>query len=197
MFHNSDTTIVHRACCLRGTTQIPHATTASSVTLTSKPSPNVRQWWPLHMLTCFCLVRRDAVRKPLQPLYDGPCRVLWRSYKHFTIDGSGQQTVGRDGMYAGRNVSFASFNSRGGHAMGSCLYTFVLSLNCYLKNDCAHFEALCSYKLFILFWNIIGQPNSSKYEFGKVTNLQQLLLCPKALLCFLERSLKWLMVILF
>lgn len=41
----------------------------------------------------YVFVRHDAVRKPLQPPYDGPYRVLKRSTKHFTIDRSGQQEV--------------------------------------------------------------------------------------------------------
>ncbi|MDA8002237.1 MAG: reverse transcriptase domain-containing protein, partial [Alphaproteobacteria bacterium] len=36
-------------------------------------------------------VRHDAIRKPLQPPYDGPYRVLDRSDKHFTLDVHGQQ----------------------------------------------------------------------------------------------------------
>ena len=47
-----------------------------------------------NLLTCsHVFVRHDAVRKPLQPPYDGPYRVLERSAKHYTIDRNGQQTV--------------------------------------------------------------------------------------------------------
>ena len=48
--------------------------------MTSPPVPQV-------------FVRHDAVRKPLQPPYDGPYCVLKRSDKHFTITRNGQQTV--------------------------------------------------------------------------------------------------------
>jgi hypothetical protein len=36
--------------------------------------------------TTHVFVRRDAVRKPLQPPYDGPYSVLERTDKHFTVD---------------------------------------------------------------------------------------------------------------
>ena len=36
-------------------------------------------------------VRRDCVRKPLQPSYDGPYRVVSRATKHFTLDIDGRQ----------------------------------------------------------------------------------------------------------
>ena len=38
-------------------------------------------------------VRHDAVRKPLQPPYNGPFRVLKRSSKYYTIDYKGQPTT--------------------------------------------------------------------------------------------------------
>ena len=36
-------------------------------------------------------IRRDAVRKPLQPPYDGPYPVIQRTDKHFTVDVNGRQ----------------------------------------------------------------------------------------------------------
>ena len=38
-------------------------------------------------------VRHDALRKPLQPPYDGPYRVLQRSTKHYTIDRNRHPTI--------------------------------------------------------------------------------------------------------
>ena len=37
-------------------------------------------------------LRTDAVRKPLQPPYSGPCNVLHRSAKHFRLDINGKAT---------------------------------------------------------------------------------------------------------
>ena len=39
------------------------------------------------------IVRHDDIRKPLQPTYDGPCRVLKRAYKHYTLDIAGHPEV--------------------------------------------------------------------------------------------------------
>jgi len=42
-------------------------------------------------------VRHDAIRKPLQPQYDGPFKVLKRAEKHFTVDINGKKdTVSLD-----------------------------------------------------------------------------------------------------
>ena len=41
----------------------------------------------------FVFVRDDSVRKPLQPPYKGPFRVLKRSDKLFTLDINGQEKV--------------------------------------------------------------------------------------------------------
>ncbi|CAH8614209.1 unnamed protein product [Dicrocoelium dendriticum] len=38
-------------------------------------------------------LRTDAVRRPLQPPYTGPFRVLQRTPKHFTIDQNGHRTT--------------------------------------------------------------------------------------------------------
>ena len=43
----------------------------------------------LHSCT-HVFIRRDAVRKPLQPPYDGPYRVISRTEKHFVIDINGR-----------------------------------------------------------------------------------------------------------
>ena len=46
------------------------------------------------LLTCtFVFVRHDAVKKSLQPPYDGPFRVLKRQDKHYTLDISGKEKV--------------------------------------------------------------------------------------------------------
>ena len=46
------------------------------------------------LATCtHVFVRNDAVRKPLQPPYNGPFLVLKRSPKHYTIDYNGQPTT--------------------------------------------------------------------------------------------------------
>ena len=39
-------------------------------------------------------VRKDSVRKPLQPPYDGPYRVLSREHKYFQLDLNGRQDTG-------------------------------------------------------------------------------------------------------
>ncbi|BHF70473.1 hypothetical protein SprV_0301352400 [Sparganum proliferum] len=50
-----------------------------------------RSFIPPNLDTCdFVLVRHDAVRRPLQPPYDGPYKVLRRSDKHFVIDRNGK-----------------------------------------------------------------------------------------------------------
>ena len=41
----------------------------------------------------FVFIRTDATRKPLQPPYKGPYRIISRSTKHFTIDVNGKQEV--------------------------------------------------------------------------------------------------------
>ena len=42
-------------------------------------------------------VRHDAVHRPLQPPYDGPCRVLKRADKHYTLEiGNRQEVVSLD-----------------------------------------------------------------------------------------------------
>ena len=38
-------------------------------------------------------VRHDAIRKPLQPSYDGPYRVLKRADKHYMLDSAGRPEV--------------------------------------------------------------------------------------------------------
>ena len=46
------------------------------------------------LLTCtFVFVRRDAVKKSLQPPYDGPFRVLKQHDKHYTLDIFGKEKV--------------------------------------------------------------------------------------------------------
>ena len=47
-----------------------------------------------HLSTCaHVFVRHDAIRKPLQVLYNGPYKVLKCSGKHFTLEVNGQQKV--------------------------------------------------------------------------------------------------------
>ena len=41
--------------------------------------------------TTHVFIRRDAVRRPLQPPYDGPYSVLQRTDKHFTVDINGRK----------------------------------------------------------------------------------------------------------
>ena len=54
----------------------------------------------------YVLVRRDAVKNPLQRPYDGPFKVLARSAKHFTIDRNGRRdTVSVDRLKVARGVS--------------------------------------------------------------------------------------------
>ena len=46
---------------------------------------------PKDLSTCdFVYIRTDSVRKPLQPPYTGPFRVLKRADKHFTVDVKGK-----------------------------------------------------------------------------------------------------------
>ena len=66
------------------------------------PAPRSQQRHGVHippdLKTCtHVFVRRDAVRKPLQPPYDGPFKVISRSDKHFVIDlNTRQDTVSID-----------------------------------------------------------------------------------------------------
>ena len=47
-----------------------------------------------HLSSCtYVFVRHDAIRKPIQVLYDGPYKVLKCSDKHFTLGVNGQQKV--------------------------------------------------------------------------------------------------------
>ncbi|BHF82687.1 hypothetical protein SprV_0802582600 [Sparganum proliferum] len=56
----------------------------------TRVSPS-RSFIPPNLDTCdFVLVRHDAVRRPLQPPYDGPYKVLRRSDKHFVIERNGK-----------------------------------------------------------------------------------------------------------
>jgi len=44
--------------------------------------------------TCpFVFMRNDAVKRPLQPPYDGPFKVLQRTDKHYTVDINGKEKV--------------------------------------------------------------------------------------------------------
>ncbi|CAN7978633.1 unnamed protein product, partial [Ixodes persulcatus] len=58
----------------------------------AKQSPTVYLFEELDTSTHIFL-RRDAVRKPLQPPYDGPFKVLRRGSKHYTIEVRGQSEV--------------------------------------------------------------------------------------------------------
>ena len=59
----------------------------------SQPRPSRRSSHVSKALatTTHVFIRRDAVRKPLQPPYDGPYKVLKRTDKHFTVDINGQK----------------------------------------------------------------------------------------------------------
>eukprot|EP00795_Rhopilema_esculentum_P007425 gene7425-biopygen8703 len=61
-----------------------------------KPTPPRSQeaytYIPANLPSCtHVFVRHDAVRKPFQPPYDGPFKVLKRSDKHFLVDVNGKQ----------------------------------------------------------------------------------------------------------
>lgn len=58
----------------------------------AKQSPTVYLFKELDTCTHIFL-RRDAVRKPLQPPYDGPFKVLRRGAKHYTIEVRGRSEV--------------------------------------------------------------------------------------------------------
>nr|CAH8855251.1 unnamed protein product [Trichobilharzia regenti] len=51
-----------------------------------------------HLQTCkFVFIRVDAIRKGLQPPYEGPFQVIKRSDKHFTVNKNGRrETVSID-----------------------------------------------------------------------------------------------------
>ena len=52
----------------------------------NRPSPPTA-YVPRDLQTCtHVFIRRDAVRKPLQPPYDGPFKVISRTPKHFKVD---------------------------------------------------------------------------------------------------------------
>ncbi|XP_065067489.1 uncharacterized protein LOC135693039 [Rhopilema esculentum] len=67
-----------------------------------KPTPPRSQeaytYIPANLSSCtHVFVRHDAVRKPFQPPYDGPFKVLKRNDKHFLVDVNGkQQTISID-----------------------------------------------------------------------------------------------------
>ncbi|XP_064215679.1 uncharacterized protein LOC135267345 [Tribolium castaneum] len=60
----------------------------------SAPHHDNRQIFvPQNLDTCtHVFVRRDAVRKPFDPPYDGPCKVLNRTEKYFTVDLNNKST---------------------------------------------------------------------------------------------------------
>ena len=64
------------------------------------PRPHAHVNSDLHS-TSHVFVRHDAVRKPLQPPYDGPYKVMARTDKYFTLDVNGRQdTVSIDRLKA-------------------------------------------------------------------------------------------------
>ena len=78
------------------------------VTYTSPLKSYMQQLWPPpvsvkhikqsfiqnNLSTCtHVFIRHDAVKKPLQQLYDGPFKVLERSDKHFTLQVKGKDSI--------------------------------------------------------------------------------------------------------
>ena len=62
------------------------------------PSVRKHPHWNTHVNTDlssspFIFVRHDAVKRTLQPFYDGPFKVLHLTDKHYTLDISGQKKI--------------------------------------------------------------------------------------------------------
>ena len=57
-----------------------------------RPHPRRKVHISKALATCtHVFVRRDAIRKPLQPPYDGPYKVLQRTEKYFVVEVKGKQ----------------------------------------------------------------------------------------------------------
>ncbi len=70
-------------------------------------------------------VRHDAVRKPLQPPYDGPFRIIKRTDKHFTLDLNGRHdTVSIDRLKPA-HIEFRSSTNN----TNTTTYTPTVNLN--------------------------------------------------------------------
>ncbi len=73
----------HGPCCLCCTPPISHGHTQSCLKSPTASNFSIFPCRPRLMHPCF--VRRDSVKRPLQPPYDGPFRVISRNPKYYHL----------------------------------------------------------------------------------------------------------------